>query len=189
MTPQRKRHLYDQYVLAIINDGDWHRKTIQFIPLQARQFAGETFKWTEKLARHLGDGPLNYEDRAYVYFECWKHYGGDRASFMRNQYDGIAEAMNRQSVDALPAPQPASQPEPQEDQPVNNTTPAFETKHFVFGMDVANMTPGQLLEAIKKIENEIAEMKLVKSKSEFIKRRIAELEGMLAKVVEVLDAK
>lgn len=186
LTRDRQLHLRDQYVLAIVNDGDWHRKAIQFIPQRAREFAGETFKSVEKLSRYLGDGPLKHAERAYVYFECWKHYGGDLPSFMRNQYDNIANALTDQ---LRPTEQPASQPEPQEDQPVNNTTPAFETKHFVFGMDVANMTPGQLLEAIKKIENEIAELKLVKSKSEFIKKRIAELDGMLVKVVEVLDAK
>ena len=72
---------------------------------------------------------------------------------------------------------------------MTQTTVAFETKHYVYGMDVANMSAGQLIDAIKKLEAEIADLKGVKAKSEHIKKRIAELEGMLVKIVEVLDAK
>ena len=72
---------------------------------------------------------------------------------------------------------------------MNQTTPAFETRHFVYGLDVANMSAGQLIDAIKRIEAEIADLKGVKAKSEHIKKRIAELEAMMAKVVEVLDTK
>lgn len=84
-----------------------------------------------------------------------------------------------------------TQPNPtqQEPQTMDQTTPAFETKHYVYGVDVANMSSGQLIEAIKKLEAEIADLKGVKAESEHIKKRIAELEGMLVKIVEVLDAK
>ena len=72
---------------------------------------------------------------------------------------------------------------------MTQTTVAFETKHYVYGMDVANMSSGQLIDAIKKLEAETADLKSVKAKSEHIKKRIAELEAMLVKIVEVLDAK
>jgi hypothetical protein len=51
------------------------------------------------------------------------------------------------------------------------------------------MTSGQLIDAIKKLEAEIADLKAVKTKSEHIKKRTAELDGMRINVVEVLDAK
>lgn len=75
-----------------------------------------------------------------------------------------------------------------EEQKIMNTT-AFATKHFVYGQDTTNMTEEQLIEAIKKIEAEIANLGAVKTKSKKIAERTAELETMLAAVVTVLDAK
>lgn len=75
-----------------------------------------------------------------------------------------------------------------EEQKIMNAT-AFATKHFVYGQDTANMTEEQLIEAIKKIETEIANLGAVKTKSKKIAERTAELETMLAAVVTVLDAK
>lgn len=190
MTPERKQHLYDQYVLAIVNDGDWYRLAAQYIPQHAREFARKTYVFVNKIGRELREPALNYSERAYVYYECWRHYGGNRDQFMRNQCDGIAGAMSCITEYGAPSQHPVSQPEPPQEEPaMNQTTPAFQTRHFVYGMDVDNMSAGQLIEAIKKIEAEIADLKLVKSKSEHIKKRIAELEDMLAKVVQVLDAK
>ena len=50
------------------------------------------------------------------------------------------------------------------------------------------MSTGQLIEAVKKIEAEIADLKLVKTKSAKIQKMIGDLNDMLAKVVETLDA-
>ncbi len=194
MTPQRREHLYHQYVLSIINDSAVYRRIKECIDqCNGREFSGINRVEVSKIASSLGETMPDAEGRAYIAYMVWVYHGGTPQRLLDSLGEGHVLRPHlhalRKDLELQSAPQPASQPEPQEDQPVNNTTPAFETKHFVFGMDVANMTPGQLLEAIKKIENEIAELKLVKSKSEFIKKRIAELDGMLTKVVEVLDAK
>lgn len=69
-----------------------------------------------------------------------------------------------------------------------NTIP-FATRHEIFGQDTRHMSEGQLIEAIKKIEGEIANLGLVKTASKKIEAKKAELTTMLASVVEILDAK
>lgn len=51
------------------------------------------------------------------------------------------------------------------------------------------MSEAQLINAIKQIEAEIADLKAVKTKSSRITAKVKELEDMLAKVVEQLDKK
>ncbi|WP_374335452.1 hypothetical protein [Methyloversatilis sp.] len=80
----------------------------------------------------------------------------------------------------------------QENEDMNQTTistPAFETRHFVNGRDVTNMTDNELIEAIRRLENEIADLKTVKTKSKAITKKIEELGDMLSKTVEILDAR
>lgn len=66
---------------------------------------------------------------------------------------------------------------------------AFETVHYVYGTDVAKMTDDQLVDAIKQVEAEIAEVGVVKTKSKKIDAKKAELNDMLAKIVETLDGR
>jgi hypothetical protein len=74
--------------------------------------------------------------------------------------------------------------------PMGSTkTPAFETRHFVFGIDIKSLSDDQLISGIKEVENEIADLKTVKTKSKKITDRISELDGMLKSIVEVLDAR
>lgn len=191
MTPQRKEHLYRQYVIPIVNDGEWYRAVKPRIEKgHAANFYNQTILSIDRLASQLGENRPTQEERAYIYLCAWEYHDGIPEAFAA----GLNRAGNLYAcVDALlcqryqPVPQP--EPEPQKEEPVNPTTPAFETRHFVYGLDVANMSAGQLIEAIKKIEAEIADLKGVKAKSDHIKGRIAELEVMLAKVVVVLDAK
>jgi len=72
---------------------------------------------------------------------------------------------------------------------MSNNYQAFETKHYVFGTDVSTMNEADLISAIKKVENEIANLKSVKTKSTKISAKIAELKGMLDEIVSVLDSK
>lgn len=66
---------------------------------------------------------------------------------------------------------------------------AFETVHYVYGTDVAKMTDDQLVDAIKQVEVEIAKLDVVKTKSKKIDAKKAELNDMLAKIVETLDGR
>lgn len=66
---------------------------------------------------------------------------------------------------------------------------AFETVHYVYGTDVAKMTDDQLIDSIKQVEAEIAKLDVVKTKSKKIDAKKAELNDMLAKIVETLDGR
>lgn len=198
----RKHHLHTQYVLRLINDGEWYRRCGRHLDGSAdelRHVPPATTEFIKRLANSLGE-MSSLEERAYIYLQLAEHYGYSWAD-MRNSIRGggdlrdvmtalIDERINERN-NATPATE-TPQPIQQEEAPVNQTTqavPAFETKHYVFGQDVGNMTEGQLVDAIKRIENEIADLKTVKTKSTKIAAKIAELNAMLAKVVEVLDAK
>lgn len=193
LTREREDHLYTQYVLTIINDGTWYRKAKPWMDEgRIAGFIEVTHDQMTTIRRALKDTALSDHQRAFIYMACWSHYGYTVDGLINGcPYRDLKKAMVELQGQSAPAiPTPTTTPEP-EVQPVNNTTHAvaFETRHYVYGMDVANMTSGQLIEAIKKLEVEIADLKGVKAKSEHIKKRIAELDGMLAKVVEVLDTK
>ena len=67
--------------------------------------------------------------------------------------------------------------------------PAFETKSYIFGNDVKNMTEEGLISAIKRVEEQIADLKAVKTKSKKIAANVAKLEEALASIVAELDAR
>lgn len=70
-----------------------------------------------------------------------------------------------------------------------NPTVAIETKTIIFGQDAATMSEQQLIDAIKRVEGDIAKLKEVKTKSKKIAANITELEANLAAIVAVLDAR
>lgn len=74
-----------------------------------------------------------------------------------------------------------------QEQTMNNTTLAFNTVHYVFGVDVSKMSDPELIDAIRKVEAQIAELKTVKSASKKIAAKIDELETMLASIIKHLD--
>jgi hypothetical protein len=83
------------------------------------------------------------------------------------------------------SPQPKT-----EDTPMNpETTITVETKHFVGGKEVSGLSNDDLITAVKKLENEINDLKNVATKSKFIEQKITELEETLKVVVEHLDAR
>jgi len=101
---------------------------------------------------------------------------------------------------SLGAPQPC-QLNPEGELPMNDNyskayptgtvtlAPAFETKSYIFGNDVKNMTEEGLISAIKRVEEQIADLKAVKTKSKKIAANVAKLEEALASIVAELDAR
>ena len=67
--------------------------------------------------------------------------------------------------------------------------PAFETKSYIFGNEVKNMTEEALIGAIKRVEEQIADLKAVKTKSTKIAANVAKLQEQLASIVAELDAR
>lgn len=65
--------------------------------------------------------------------------------------------------------------------------PAFETKNYIFGNEVSGMSEDALISAIKRVEEQIADLKAVKTKSTKIAANIAKLQDQLASIVAELD--
>lgn len=70
-----------------------------------------------------------------------------------------------------------------------NETTAFETKQIIFGQDATKMSEDDLIQAIKRVEGDIAKLKEVKTTSKKIAANIAAHEEQLAQIVAVLDAR
>lgn len=70
-----------------------------------------------------------------------------------------------------------------------NPNVAIETKTVIFGQDAASMSEQQLIDAIKRVEGDIAKLKEVKTSSKKIASNIKELEAQLDAIVAVLDAR
>lgn len=70
-----------------------------------------------------------------------------------------------------------------------NPNTAIETRTIIFGQDAAAMSEQQLIDAIKKVEGQIAALKEVKTSSKKIAGNIKELEKQLDAIVAVLDAR
>lgn len=70
-----------------------------------------------------------------------------------------------------------------------NPNIAIETKTVIFGQDAATLSETDLINAIKKVEGQIATLKEVKTSSKKIAANIKELEDQLQAIVEVLDAR
>lgn len=64
-----------------------------------------------------------------------------------------------------------------------------KTTHTVNGNDVDNMTADQLIVCVKNLEKEIADLKAVKSQSEYINKKVGELGITLQVVIGHLDSK
>ena len=79
--------------------------------------------------------------------------------------------------------------------PTNNETEetkmsvTVETKHYISNKDVALMTPNDLIDCIKDVEKEIKELKAIDIQSNYVLKKIEELQATLVVVVGHLDAK
>lgn len=70
-----------------------------------------------------------------------------------------------------------------------NPTVAIETRTIIFGRDASTLSEQDLIDAIKKVEGDIAKLKEVKTSSKKIAANIEALQTQLAAIVEVLDAR
>lgn len=127
----------------------------------------------------------------------WIHLGGDMEyeRFVNHCHGNglvlntLLQEIEAELLSSLPSVQTQPQTQTEMKGNTNMSTPAFETKNYVYGRDVSLMSEAELIEAIKKIEAEIENLKSVKTESVKIKAKIEELQAMLADVVKALDAK
>lgn len=198
ITAERKQWLHDQVFLTIINDHVAYEKLSPFIGGRFNAFCSAVNVQRDRLCC-TDDRTMDGEERRYVNLLLWDYWGGKfDETTLRGLY-GYENTYRAHESDFARSAAPALQPDfvqPSEslkeatmNPSVPMPAPAFETKHYVFGVDIRNMTEAGLIDAIKRVEAEIADLKAVKTKSARIAAKVKELEDMLGKIVEALDEK
>lgn len=198
----QREHMYNQYVLTIINDGTWYREAY---PCWKNNnfdgFRNHTLAFITKTRQDLRHSVRSTDETRFIVLSCWDHLIQSNLNRLMTIHDIPEQSyintferwIHQVKCEAAFGTQPISKPESLsetlEDTQMNSTATAFETKHFVFGSDISTLSSNQLIDAIKKVEAEIADLKSVKTKSKHITERVKELEDMLGKIVEALDAK
>lgn len=106
----------------------------------------------------------------------------------------FADSSSQRTADALAEliiscyiPPETSMPEKADSTFVAQSAPAFETRHYVYGQNIATLSATHLIEAVKAVEKEIAELDKITVNSAFIDKRIDELSAMRAEIVKHLD--
>jgi len=183
-TKARQQKLYEQVVLTIENTHEWYEATSSYLtPSSWDYFRSACNEHRDNTIKGLSPNDIRYVNICLLESRLGRKLVISDFNHAASQYREDAEKYIAQY----------NQPETTfiKEETIMNpyNTPAFETKHFVFGTNVHIMSADQLIEAVKKIENEITALKAVASKSTYIDNRIVELNNMLANVVEQLDKK
>ena len=202
MKPEDFDYAHNQYYLALINDGAVYSKLQNRLREDTFQsYAQSVATEVEKLrVRHKLD-ELDIEGKVYVRlmvaeylltpFELQSIFkGGDEVA--RKHIDFCIRNNMTWLIDrllGLPVVKPQSPTQPQATQ--ENTMASIEIKTITYinDADVTKLSDEQLIDAIKKIESEIADLGAVKTESAKIKAKIDNLHETLAKVVAILDAR
>ena len=155
------------------------------------QFARLAKRYAGDVAAILDDEPSLFE-WAFIYIEMWHRMGGYHPDDTDGEWhsDDADKYLNSKSLvaQAMAAKQPTHPTETPEEINMSKQI-TFKTVTYINNADVTALTDEQLIDAIKTIEREIADLKGVTTKSKKIEAKIADAEATLAKVVEVLDAR
>lgn len=189
-----------EFILTIKNDGAWHRATREDVDDgNYGSYSRICHSFTDSLLEKLGMTTtsstskrsdsciLNVKTRVALLLWESEYVPDSRVT------DKETLISNRELVREISriGSKRASQPQPEQTESetiMNTTTPAFQTKHYIFGQDVSTMSTSQLIDSIKRVEKEIADLKAVATTSTKIGSMVEDLTSMLAKIVEVLDA-
>lgn len=183
ITNSRKHRLYHNYVLPIWRDPSWVDAVRGASQEHLRRVSLGYIGYLQKTHNES----TNLEERCYIYLALWTNLGNTVQSFIDNSWSSTMLTHLRQLAKDYPPETPTQAPtQTPEETPM--TTPAFETKHYIYGTDATKLTASELIAAIGKVENEIAQLKSIKSKSTHIAAQVAALDGMRNSIVTLLDA-
>lgn len=210
---ERVDHLVTQYVWAIENDS----KVVPGLKEKIRDGHFRDFSAAIRtvilpIRRLIGENDLLVWEVAYIYMETWFRLGGYGKALTTSSGNRVwqecvtslntvglhytdrgvrsfsAPTINPCAEINLSQPQPCVLAEPEKEVPVSKKI-IIANVTFINNVDVTTMKEDQLIDAIKTIEAEIADLKAVKTKSVKITAKIAEAQATLTKVVEILDSR
>jgi hypothetical protein len=151
------------------------------------QFTRLVRTYVDPLRAYLHDIPTSVE-WAFIYIELWHRMGGHKPDYSWHVNDADKYHVSKRLIAEYLANQSTQSTETTEETNMSNKI-TFKTVTYINNADVTALTDEQLIDAIKTIEREIADLKGVATKSKKIEAKIADAEATLAKVVEVLDAR
>lgn len=214
----RADHMITQYIWALENDSAFDKTAKGFVSNSLfnsfRVLVQTTIRPVRKMVGDDHSGGIRPGEWAFLYLEMWIRLGGFNSlknelfhdpdvMFFKTRLGRAGHRITRHGVVAddtpesqnpcaeiiLGQPQPCVlAPEPEKEEPMYNTV-EIKTITYINNADVTKLTDEQLIDAIKTIENEIAALKAVKTKSTKITAKITEAQDTLAKVVAVLDGR
>lgn len=184
----REDFITTQYIWSLENEQVFVTKARHEVERgNFRQFTGYVQYYTRDLRRELQDVPSAVE-WAYLFTEMWARMGGHTPNYGWHSQDADMHHQQRRMLAEHAADQPFQLIETTEETNMSNKV-IFKTVTFINNADVTGLSEEQLIDAIKTIEREIADLKSVATKSKKIEAKIADAEATLAKVVEVLDGR
>lgn len=209
MTKDELQYWYDQYVIAIVNDSRWHHALmVETKGLTLYNFFVLVDEYCRKLKLELSDirEVKSMEAKVYIRLAVLEHLcdpeqvlrlckSSDRLNKHINWCNSNNMAWLADEIRGYDRPkQIKATPEAINGQPETtqeNPMPSIEIKNvtFINNTDVTQMTDEQLIGTIKNIEQEIADLEAVKSKSVAIGKKVGQLNETLLKVVAILDAR
>lgn len=68
----------------------------------------------------------------------------------------------------------------------SSALPAFQTKHFVYGQEVSTLTEDQLIQAVRRLDAEIADLASIQTPIKKVAEKITSLQTMKASIVDLL---
>lgn len=151
------------------------------------QFGRLVVSSTRGIRRDIDDTP-SVAEWAFLYIELWHRMGGHPPNCGWRLQDADSYHLQKRRLAEHAANQSTETTETTEETNMSNKI-TFKTVTYINNADVTALTDEQLIDAIKTIEREIADLKGVVAKSKKIEAKIADAEATLAKVVEVLDAR
>lgn len=210
MTEEDFQYAHDQYYLTIVNDGAMYSK-LQKLLRESRftAYCGELDDFIGRLkVKHKLD-EASMQDRVYIrlmtiyylltqseakqLFHSEPKLYNSHVSYCQthNMMWLIDRLLRLPVVKPIKATPEAINGQPETQPAQENRMASIEIKNvtFINNTDVATMTDEQLIDAIKRVENEIVDLRGVITVSTKIKAKIAGLEETLAKVVAILDAR
>lgn len=131
------------------------------------------------LENNLSVTPANREN---VTIALWQHYQREREEEADRQFQ-------RSTPCEAHIPEPPRPSLKQEPTIMATKAPAFETRHFVDGVDASDLSDDALIEAIKRLEKELEAMSTVKTVSKKIQGKIDQLDSQRLAIAALLDSR
>ena len=212
----RVDYIVTQYIWALENDSEVVPRLQEYI--RQGHFKDFSVRVSNAIApirrfnEHAGmPDPLDTWEINYINVEIWFRLGGYGADLTTTQgkerwrnaminleatgfkYTDkglrfVGSPKNPCAEILISQPQPCVLAEPEKEIPVSNKI-IIKNVTFINNVDVTSLNDDQLIDAIKTIESEIADLKSVKTKSAKIAAKILEAQGTLTTIVELLDGR